>query len=134
MKKKDIPSSGVDVVFSQSALRLIEEFKISKDLFKGRDFVGAEDVRSVQRQAGPDQPSHQGDIEFQKISLFKKREIEYLSDVQSSNLSNVVSMLIDVTSSIQELNRVSKFFKNSLLLAVLSELPALLQEYPEFNA
>ena len=136
-EQREVPSNGGDVVFSQSALRLIEELKMSKDLFKGRDFVGTDEVRSFQRQPGSigqAQPEGQENIEFQKISLSKKREIEYLNDVQSSHLSNMVSMLVDVTSPIEELIRASKFFKNSLLLVVLSKLPSVLAEYPEFHA
>lgn len=143
-KKEGIGKDG-DAVFSRSALRLLAELKLNKDLFKGRDFVTAQDVRLVQGQAGqlsgqdalepsPDKMTVSPDIEFRKISPFKKREIEYLKEVQSSNLNNVVSMIIDVTPLIDELQRVSKFFKNSLLPIVLSKLPALLQEHPEFNA
>ncbi len=136
-EKNEALSNGGEAVFSQSALRLIEELKMSKDLFKGRDLVGTEDVRSFQLQPGPtvsDQLESAENIEFQKISPYKKREIEYLNDVQSSHLSNTVSMLVEVGSCLAELNRVSKFFRNSLLLIVLSKLPSLLKEYPELNA
>ena len=135
VEKKVSSLGNGDVVFSQSALRLMEELKMSKDLFKGKDFVGTEEVKSVQRQIGQGQPAgQQTDIEFQKISLFKKREIEYLTDVQSSNLNNTVSIFIDITPGLNELRRASKFFKNSLLPIVISKLPSLLKEYPEFNA
>ncbi len=171
VEKRETSLPEDDVIFSQSALRMIEELKMSKEKFKGRTFVSTEDVRFVQRQISQNQFAWRGasesthstvpglksgdcsgltlsgaevsnfermtaspDIEFLKISPIKKREIENLNAVQSSHLSNVVSMLIDVTSFIDKLKRESKFFKNSLLLIVISKLPALLEEYPEFNA
>lgn len=134
IKKTESSLKEGNTAFSQSALRLIEELKISKDLFKGRDFVSTQDVRSLQLQTGQDQCGQSPYIEFQKLSPFKKREIEYLKDVQSSNLANVVSMFIDVTPAIDQLRRASKFFKNSLLPLVIAKLPVLLEEYPEFNA
>ena len=123
------------VVFSQPALRLIEELKIDKNLFQGRNFVGTEEVRLIHRQLSSNPPPVENtmDIEFQKISLIKKREIEYLQDVQSSGLDNVVSTFIDTTFLREELKQ-SKFLKHSLLPIVLSKLPGLLKEYREFNA
>lgn len=125
----------VDVVFSRSALLLIEELNINKDIFKGRDFVTTQEVRSLQHQTSRDQHLEDSlDIAFQKLSPFKKREIEYLRDVQSSNLANAVSVFIDITPSLDKLRCLSKFFKNSLLPIVISRLPVLLKEYSEFNA
>ena len=132
MEKREASLHEGEAIFSQAALALMEELKINKEVFKGRDFVGTEDVKSLQRQPNP--VPENADVAFQKITPFKKREIEYLSDVQSSNLSNVVSILIDITPSLAAVRQASKFFKYSLFPIIASKLPALLKEYPEFNA
>ncbi len=67
-EKNEALSNGGEAVFSQSALRLIEELNMSKDLFKGRDLVGTEDVRSFQLQQGPnvsEQLESEDNFEFQ---------------------------------------------------------------------
>ncbi|MEI7670219.1 MAG: 2-oxo acid dehydrogenase subunit E2 [Pseudomonadota bacterium] len=132
--------------FSSGAKKLLEENELSSDLFKGYDFVSKEDVmaimvsspkikKNIQVNSVSQMPKQTGlDIIDYKISSGKKREIDYLSDVQQAGLTSTVHIYVDTAFIFGHLNNALKALKNSILPLVIYESSRLLKKYPLLNA
>ena len=115
-------------LFSASALALMEQEKIDKSLFFGRDMIGLEDVQAVLNARKKE------DIVIQKITHAKEVEIANLKDVQSANMNCVAAVYIDVEPLLKFADLHLDKLKDSLLPFLVFEIARLLSKYPEFNA
>ncbi len=139
-----------ETLFSKKAEELIVQNKIDRERFKHFDFV-TEDVvldlinptrikasiQTSEQLAAPAKKEHQVNpekVNIQKISSAKKREIDYLSNVQGTNLVSTIYMDIDLGSIFDSLNSSLKYFKDSLLPVIIYETSRLLIKFPTFNA
>jgi pyruvate/2-oxoglutarate dehydrogenase complex dihydrolipoamide acyltransferase (E2) component len=69
-----------------------------------------------------------------KISKSKKREIDYLQQVQQAGLNSIVNIEVDTCGILAATAPHSKYFKHSLLPVILYEASRLLLKYPALNA
>ncbi len=137
-------------IFSEMALLLMKENAIQENSFTGKDFVNANDVKTLLGLL-----PHKGQINkstknlnqqkqyffpdaskvvIEKLSANKKREIQYLSSVQSEGLTSTVNTFIETEGIFVHLNRSLKALKNSLLPVTVYEISRLLKKYRELNA
>jgi pyruvate/2-oxoglutarate dehydrogenase complex dihydrolipoamide acyltransferase (E2) component len=140
-----------ETVFSLEAIRLIESLHIDQSLFKGRDFVSRQDVEELKGLNGkpkknistppvtpqtnkPVLPVDNAKVIVEKLSSNKKREIEFLSHVQSTGLTSTINVAVNTEGIFVHLNRSLKYLKNSLLPVIIYETARLLQKYPALNA
>lgn len=141
-----------ETLFSGEAIQLIESSGISKSLFNKKDFVSRRDVEEVlgisKREIS--KPTHQSihgenkkkDILpvdatkaiAEKLSSNKKREIEYLSEVQSTGLTSTIHVIIETEGIFTHINQSVQYLKNSLLPVIIYETGRLLKKYPLLNA
>jgi pyruvate dehydrogenase E2 component (dihydrolipoamide acetyltransferase) len=142
-----------NTLFSLEAIRLIESLNIDKTLFNGRDFVSRRDVEevkgingTVQKKVTPQNnqsaPVKQvktnvavdhSKVIVERLSSTKKREIEYLSEVQATGLTSTINAIVETEGIFVHLNRSLKYLKNSLLPVIIYETARLLQKYPALN-
>jgi len=144
-----------DTQFSKKALALMDENNLAKDLFKNYDFVNEavivkylnpgqpetklpEPVKETQAPAKPKPAVKSADflskVTLEKLSSAKRREIEYLSAVQSSGLVSTLHVDIDIKGIIESISDQFTYFKDSLLPVVIFETSRLLLKYPLLNA
>jgi pyruvate/2-oxoglutarate dehydrogenase complex dihydrolipoamide acyltransferase (E2) component len=162
-KKKDIPSNpsldetiepaGVwegDTLFSVAAIALINSSGADHSLFKGKDFVSRKDVElilgisnkkniSVQKtdnavKVKTNLPVDTAKVIVEKLSFNKKKEIEYLSEVQSAGITSTINTTIETEGIFVHINQSLKFLKDSLLPVIIYETSRLLEKYRELNA
>lgn len=69
----------------------------------------------------------------EKLSKAKRREIEYLSEVQSTGLTSTVHSFVDTEGIFTHINRSQKYLKDSLLPVIIYEASRLLADYPLLN-
>lgn len=139
-----------DTLFSLEAIRLIESMHIDKSVFKGRDFVSRLDVEELKGINGtvnkkisvppviPQSkkttiPVDNSKVIIERLSSNKKREIEFLSHVQSTGLTSTINATVNTEGIFVHLNRSLKYFKSSLLPVIIYETGRLLQKYPALN-
>jgi pyruvate/2-oxoglutarate dehydrogenase complex dihydrolipoamide acyltransferase (E2) component len=140
-----------DTLYSLEAIRLIESLHVDKSAFKGRDFVSRQDVEELKGINGtinnkktvepvvahqPKKatiPIDASKVIVERLSSNKKREIEFLSSVQSSGLISTINVTVNTEAIFVHLNRSLKYFKNSLLPVIIYETARLLQKYPALN-
>jgi len=139
-----------DPLFSLEAVRLIETLHIDKSAFKGRDFVSRQDVEAMkgingtvnkkavetvvtQQAKKTSIPVDPAKVIVERLSSNKKREIEFLSSVQSGGLTSTINVAVNTEAIFVHLNRSLKYFKNSLLPVIVYETARLLQKYPALN-
>lgn len=142
-----------NTLFSLEAVRLIESLNIDKSAFKGRDLVSRRDVeelkgingaaqKKVVAPAGQSTPVKQtksnvaidqSKVIVEKLSLTKRREIEYLSEVQATGLTSTINTVVETEGIFVHLNRSLNYLKNSLLPVIIYESARLLQKYPALN-
>lgn len=142
-----------NTLFSLEAIRLIGSLNIDKTAFKGRDFVSKRDVEELKGINGTAQkkvalPAIQSTpvkqvkttiavdhskVIVEKLSSTKKREIEYLSEVQATGLTSTINAIVETEGIFVHLNRSLKYLKNSLLPVIIYETARLLQKYPPLN-
>ncbi|OQP49443.1 2-oxo acid dehydrogenase subunit E2 [Niastella populi] len=149
-KKNTVNDWAGETLFSLEAIDLIESLHIDKSVFKGRDFVSRQDVEELKGINGtsnnklPVQPVSQqpkktaipvdnSKVIIERISSNKKREIEFLSHVQSIGLTSTIDVYVNTDGIFVHLNRSLKYFKNSLLPVIIYETARLLQKYPALN-
>lgn len=132
--------------FSVWALELIETHGLKLSAFAGYDLVTSEDVLALLQPAaaslfpGPEvTPTARATlvesaITRKKISKSKKREIEYLRQVQQAGLNSMVNIEVDTNGILAATAPHSKYFKHSLLPVILYESSRLLLKYPQLNA
>lgn len=130
--------------FSPAAIELMELKGITSAAFTGKDFVSLHDVMqlgSVQKELSA-QNSKQTiplpvDLEkviVERLSHNKKREITYLSSVQSAGLTSTINTFVNTDGIFVHINQSLKYLKNSLLPAIIYESARLLQKYKPLNA
>jgi pyruvate/2-oxoglutarate dehydrogenase complex dihydrolipoamide acyltransferase (E2) component len=139
-----------DTLFSLEAIHLIESLRIDRSAFKGRDFVSRQDVeelkgingtanRNVLQPAVSQQskkatlPVDNSKVIVERLSSNKKREIEFLSHVQSTGLTSTINTTVNIEGIFVHLNRSLKYFKNSLLPVIVYETGRLLQKFRVLN-
>jgi pyruvate/2-oxoglutarate dehydrogenase complex dihydrolipoamide acyltransferase (E2) component len=137
-------------LFSLEAIRLIESLHIDKSAFNGRDFVSRQDVEELKGINGTANkkisvppvtqqpkktaiPVDNSKVIIERLSSNKKREIEFLSHVQSTGLTSTINTTVNSEGIFVHLNRSLKYFKNSLLPVIIYETGRLLQKYPALN-
>ncbi len=137
-----------DPLFSEAALLLMDQYKMERSFFAGRDFINKNDVESIRGKAKTaipeiarkDTPQYkQVDLttlhaEAIKLPGNKKREIEYLNDVQAGGLTSTIFSPMEVEGVLEFINPSLLFFKNSLLPVIIYEASRLLRKYPLLNA
>lgn len=134
-----------ETVFSNAALALMKDHKIDRSAFAGKDFVSVLEVNqklgikeafsgTVVKQNSAVVNVDKTKVIVEKLSSNKKKEIEYLSAVQSSDLISTVNNFIELDGVFDNLNKKFKTFKNSLLPVTIYETARLLKEYRKLNA
>jgi pyruvate/2-oxoglutarate dehydrogenase complex dihydrolipoamide acyltransferase (E2) component len=138
-----------DTLFSAAALSLIESKKVDKNNFSGKDFVSLQDVEEVlgiTKKKVAEVSKHTSakktintsidnqKVIIEKLSSNKKREIEYLSEVQSVGLTSTINTIVETEGIFVLLNQSLKALKNSLLPVIIYETARLLNKYPELNS
>ena len=144
-----IPTWHGETLFSPAAIQLMVLKGLSHADFTGRDFVSLEDVANLagitknkETEAKSTSTEKQiillpVDVEkvvVEKIASNKKREISYLSAVQSTGLTSTVHTSVNTDGIFVYLNQSLQFLKNSLLPVILYESARLLKKYRALNA
>ncbi|HTC00742.1 MAG TPA: 2-oxo acid dehydrogenase subunit E2 [Ferruginibacter sp.] len=156
--KKDTVKSAIviaaqtwegDTLFSAGALALIESKKVDKKNFSGKDFVSLQDVEEVlgiakkknvevskNKSKNKETSLSIGNekVIIEKLSSNKKREIDYLSEVQSTGLTSTINTIVETEGIFVYINQSLKILKNSLLPVIIYETARLLEKYPELNS
>lgn len=132
--------------FSALALGLIETHGLTQSTFAGYDLVTSEDVlayvqrnsvtKSVATSTPPAKSVTMADsaVTRKNISKSKKREIEYLRQVQQAGLNSMVNIEVDTNGILAATAPHLNYFKHSLLPVILYEASRLLLKYPQLNA
>ena len=139
-----------ETIFSLEAAQLIEAHGLDRALFQGRDLVGVADVRRVlepvaeparmpqtQRPVGaPKQPLpvDPNKAVLEKLTSAKKREIEYLGEVQSTGLTSTLHTYVDTEGIFTHINRSLQYLKDSLLPVIIYEAARSLVDFPQLNS
>lgn len=151
---KNIPINEIKVnntFYSKKASSLIEVNKIDLKSFENFDFVNEQIVLSIlnidnspilsstvinpiRAKDNFAAPSNFEKVELVKISNSKKREIEYLQDVQHSGLVSVINIDLDIEHVFENTNKSIKYFTDSALPLLTYECSRLLIKYPMFNS
>ena len=69
-----------------------------------------------------------------RLSSGKKREIEYLAEVQSTGLTSTIHSYVETEGLFTHINRSLQYLKDSILPVVIYEASRLLSDYPLLNA
>jgi pyruvate/2-oxoglutarate dehydrogenase complex dihydrolipoamide acyltransferase (E2) component len=133
-------------IFSKKATLLIIEKQLKESDFKDKDFVNEDDIlefigekpniTNKERRKTNKQPEAiitKKNVTIEKISTQKKREIEYLSEVQSYGLNSTVSVIVDVENVLNFVKDMPTL-KGSFLPIIMYELARLLKKYPKLNS
>lgn len=139
-----------ETIYSLNAIKLIEEYKLEKTKFNKFDFVSKFDVlQFVNPQSQKEEICNNSKNEiFTNNSILidnnkiysvdlprtKKVEIDYLSDVQSSDLTSSMTIEIDVSKLSNYIYANHKYFKFSVAPTVISIVSKLLKKYKNFNS
>jgi pyruvate dehydrogenase E2 component (dihydrolipoamide acetyltransferase) len=140
-----------ETIFSKDALQWIETHGIDKSKFAGKDFVSRADAELIisgktaapkkDKAAGPaskvsrpEIPVDETKVIVEKLSSSKKREIRYLSEVQSTGLTSTIHIHVETCGIFVQMNRSLHYLKDSLLPVIIYECGRLLRKYPLLNA
>jgi pyruvate/2-oxoglutarate dehydrogenase complex dihydrolipoamide acyltransferase (E2) component len=146
-----------ETLFSREAARMVADAGIDPAVFAGRDFVTAGDVSAYLRPAAPATPAvaapaggtkeggqpktvravlpaDPNKVILEKLTSGKKREIEYLGEVQSTGLTSTIHVYVETEGIFTHINRSLQYLKDSLLPVILYEASRLLTDYPLLNA
>jgi len=140
-----------ETIFSAEANRIITSAGADRALFSGRDFVSKEDAEEIlglkstqiAKRGVPEAivpkvkeviPVDNTKAIVQRLSSGKKKEIEYLSDIQSTGLTSTINTFIETGGIFLQVNPSLKYLKNSLLPLLVYETARLLKKYPLLNA
>jgi pyruvate dehydrogenase E2 component (dihydrolipoamide acetyltransferase) len=134
-------------LFSHLAERLIQAAGIKREVFSGRDLVTGADVKQyITPGAAPaTAPAGKAPVKtaapvdatktiVQKLQSAKRREIEYLSDIQSTGLTSTLNTYVETEGLFTMLNKGLSYLKDSLLPVIVYETSRLLADYPLLNA
>ena len=152
-----------ETLFSREAIRLMETAGVERTAFAGKDFVTGGDVRNFLTPAmgpttpaakaaattgtaaagHPSAPAHRpaagilpvdpARAVVEKLASAKRREIEYLSDVQSTGLTSTINTYVETEEIFTFINRGLRYLKDSLLPVIIYETGRLLTDYPLLN-
>ena len=141
-----------ETIFSESAASLVASSGAALSLFAGKDFVSRADVEEMlglspkqalpkapvaaptQYKAKPAAAISNEKLIVEKLSSGKKREIEYLSDIQSTGLTSTINTLVETGGIFVHVNASLQYLKNSLLPLIVYETARLLKKYTALNA
>jgi pyruvate/2-oxoglutarate dehydrogenase complex dihydrolipoamide acyltransferase (E2) component len=140
-----------ETLFSHKASKLIKEKGLSTDKFSGRDFVSEEDVKQLlgiatvvpvaKKEAEKKQAASaalpvqvQQNVIVEKLSSNKKREIQFLSEVQSTGLTSTINTYVESEGFFVHVNQSLQILKNSLLPVVIYETARSLKKFPVLNS
>ncbi|MGG9972128.1 2-oxo acid dehydrogenase subunit E2 [Ferruginibacter sp. SUN002] len=140
-----------ETLFTTAALELMEAKGISNSVFAGRDFVNKQDVEEItggntvkKKNKAADKPAAKAQrvalpvdaakVIVEKLSSNKKREIDYLSEVQSTGLISTINTVVETEGIFVHINESLQLLKNSLLPVIIYEGSRLLEKYRELNA
>ncbi|HTL10077.1 MAG TPA: 2-oxo acid dehydrogenase subunit E2 [Chitinophagaceae bacterium] len=141
-------------IFSDAAASLLAAAGADASLFKGRDFVSRADAEAVlgiqtasaasNGHAARPAPAPSKTVAtpvvsnekwvVEKLTSGKKREINYLADIQSTGLTSTINTLVETGGIFVHLNESLRYLKNSLLPLLVYETARLLKKYPVLNA
>jgi len=139
------PYTGV-TSFSAKASQLLDKYGISRGVFEGRDLISAADVLAylhpvpeapktqTRQNLAPPVRVDEGSVTRKGISKAKKREIDYLHQVQQAGLNSLISIEVDIAGLCAAVGRHLKYFKDSLLPVIIYETSRLLLKYPVLNS
>ena len=139
-----------ETIFSREATRLMATAGLEKAAFAGKDFITGADVRDfltpVSHASAPTPAQRSTSLPVpailpvdpargvvEKLASAKKREIEYLSDVQSTGLTSTINTYVDTEGIFTFINRGLRYLKDSLLPVIIYETGRLLADYPLLN-
>jgi len=140
-----------ETLFSADAVRLIETSGIAKSVFNKRDFVSRREVEdflgtgknevsstakkesTIANKKKAALPVDATKVIIDKLTSNKKREIEYLSEVQSTGLTSTININIETEGIFTHINQSLQYLKNSLLPVIVYEAARLLKKYPLLN-
>ncbi|MBS1659726.1 MAG: 2-oxo acid dehydrogenase subunit E2 [Bacteroidetes bacterium] len=132
-----------DTIFSREALRLMAEAGLDRSAFAGWDMVTGADIKTMTGAPAPAKtpakekaPAPQASdprVTVKRLSSAKKREIEYLSDVQAPGLTSTIDTYIDTEGIFTHINKGLRYLKDSLLPIIIYESSRLLADYPLLN-
>ena len=147
-----LPHWKGETLFSKEAVRLMTAGGLDKSVFAGKDFVSGADVLAILQPPAavatsaparsvtatrslPTTPVYADPqkVIVEKLSKAKRREIEYLSEVQSTGLTSTVHSFVDTEGIFTHINRSQKYLKDSLLPVIIYEVARLLADYPLLN-
>lgn len=138
-----------ETIFSQGAMALIGTHGLDRHVFHGRDLVSTADVlgylspasrppAAVVTPAGraiqPHPPVDAQKATAQKLTSAKRREIEYLGEVQHTGLTSTIHTYVETQGIFTHINRSLRYLKDSLLPVIVYEASRLLTGYPQLNA
>lgn len=142
-----------ETVFSAAAVELIKSRGLDSTVFSGYDLVAKSDVekylgiekklispKSVPPSTAtkkPDKrilPTDDNKVVIERLSSNKKREIEFLSQVQSSGLTSTINIVIDTEGIFVNLDQSLQYLKGTLLPVIIYESGRLLKKFPLLNA
>jgi len=138
-----------ETLFSNEASRLIESSGLDRSAFAGKDFVSTADVAAllqpVRATTGQDHvrttattrpllPVDPAKAIVERLSSGKRREIEYLEEVQSTGLTSTVNSFMETAGIFTHINPSLKYLKDSLLPVIIYEASRLLTDYHLLNA
>lgn len=147
-QKSNINFEG-ETIFSKASLALITLNNIDKSVFAGNDFISKADVEIYLRllvsdvranfktpnlQPSPNVLIDHNKVIVQKLSSSKRKEIAYLSAVQSGGLTSTININIDTEGIFVHINQSMMYLKNSLLPVIIYESSRLLHKYRQLNA
>jgi len=140
-----------ETIFSAEAMRLMQSHGLAPTAFGGKDFVSKTDVEdllgigSKRKAKGSVGKETRGSkrmevtvdatrVIVEKLSSNKRREIEYLSEVQSTGLTSTINTTVETAGIFTFINPSLQYLKNSLLPVIIYEASRLLEKYPLLNA
>tara|TARA_B100001250_G_C19814414_1_gene797496 strand:- start:3114 stop:4316 length:1203 start_codon:yes stop_codon:yes gene_type:complete len=130
VSKSNGPKKSSKTLFSKSAMKLIKANNLDLSHFDNEKTVSEEDVIKI---LDIGHPSPDSNIESIELSVEKKREIEYLSSVQSSGLTSTVNLVLSIPT-LEGITNKDSIFSNSILPLVVYEISSLLKQFKEFNS
>ncbi|MBL0358816.1 MAG: 2-oxo acid dehydrogenase subunit E2 [Chitinophagaceae bacterium] len=136
-----------ETLFSPAAIELMQANKLDAAVFKGTDFVSKLDVElklgiakpALNKKTAANKtvellPVDPDKVTIAKLSSNKKREIEYLSNIQQTGLTSTINTVVETEGIFVHINPSLQYLKNSLLPVIVYETARLLSTFKELNA
>lgn len=130
-------------IFSNAALKYIEDNKINKDDFATFSFVTTKDLVIKKINKKDDFPIEKNVVQVKEINTSdkiikpilksKKTEFEYLYSVNSSSVISRLAVSISVLNK-ENISKSQNFIKSTPLPSIIQEVSKLLLKYPNLNS